>query len=215
MIMSSKNKISKEKILKLYSDYLLEHGNTPKNVQQFSKQNKFEEHEFYSFFSSFEHLEREMIATLFNRSLELSKEFLNSKEMSVKEKLLNVYFIFFENLTLNRSLVLILIDNKFKNLSELRKAFVLFLDTLDFNDFEISQQSSSKFKSFTNRSRNEILWLHLLSCIDFWKQDQSISFENTDVYIEKSIDTGFDVINSESLKKVLDLGKFLWKERFN
>lgn len=213
--MSSKNKISKEKILELYSDYLLTHGNAPKNVQQFSKQSKFEEIEFYSFFSSFEHIEREMIATLFDRSLELSKEFLYCQEMSTKEKLLNVYFIFFENLTLNRSLVLILLDNTFKNLNELRKVFLVFIDTLSFDDFEIFQQASSKFKSFTNLSRNEFLWLHLLSCIDFWKKDQSIAFESTDIFIEKSIDTGFDVIHSEPLKKVLDLGKFLWKERFN
>lgn len=213
--MAGKNKISKEKIFALYSDYLLNNNNAPKNVHQFSKQNKFEEHEFYSFFSSFEHLESEMIATLFKRSIELSQEFLNSDDMVVKEKLLNVYFIFFENLTLNRSLVLILLDRTIQNLSELRKVFVGFLDTLNFDDFEIFSQASSKFQSFTNRSRNEVLWLHLLSCIDFWKKDQSPAFESTDLYIEKSIDTGFDVVHSEPLKKLLDLGKFLWKERFN
>ena len=65
-----------------------------------------------------------------------------------------------------------------------------------------------------DKTREEALWLHLISIIEFWKKDQSPSFEKTDLYIEKTIDTGFEFINNEPLKKVMDLGKFLWKEKF-
>ena len=30
----------------------------------------------------------------------------------------------------------------------------------------------------------------------------------------KTIDTGFEFLNNEPLKKIIDLGKFLWKEKF-
>ena len=58
------------------------------------------------------------------------------------------------------------------------------------------------------------MWLHLISVLEFWKMDQSPDFEKTDIFIEKTIDTGFEFLDSEPLRKAIDLGKFLWKEKF-
>ena len=76
------------------------------------------------------------------------------------------------------------------------------------------EKASEKVKKVADKSKEELLWLHLISCVEFWKKDTSPSFEKTDLYIEKTIDTGFELIDQEPLKKVLDLGKFLWKEKF-
>jgi ubiquinone biosynthesis protein COQ9 len=54
----------------------------------------------------------------------------------------------------------------------------------------------------------------LVSAIEFWKKDTSPSFEKTDIFIEKTIDTGFELMDNEPLRKVVDLGKFLFKEKF-
>jgi len=213
--MAKEKKISKDKLMELYSTHLLENNEAPKNVFLFAKENKFEEKEFYSFFSSLHQLEGEILVTLFNRTLLLSEDILSDSEMSVKEKMLNVYFIFFENLTLNRSLILLLLDKKNQNLLGLKVAYKEFIDSLDFVDWDLLEQAKEKIKEFNSKSRKEILWLHMLSCIEFWKKDQSSNFEKTDIFIEKTIDTGFDLIDSEPLKKVIDLGKFMWKERFN
>ena len=45
--------------------------------------------------------------------------------------------------------------------------------------------------------------------------DTSASFEKTDVFIEKSVNTSFDVLQVTPLKSVIDLGKFLFKEKMN
>ena len=45
--------ITQEKIFELYGDYLLNHGEKPKNVYLFAKENNFEEKEFYHYFSGF------------------------------------------------------------------------------------------------------------------------------------------------------------------
>ena len=47
----------------------------------------------------------------------------------------------------------------------------------------------------------------------FWLDDTSPSFEKTDIFIEKSVHAGFDLIDIKPLKSVLDLGKFLFKEK--
>ena len=214
-----KNKdINKEKLLSLYGDYILSNGEKPKNIYLFAKENDFEEENFYQYFSGFEQIEKEILNHFFTKSLELCEQTENWNEMTSKEKLLNLHFTFFENLTMNRSLVLMILgETKRKEwiiLQELRKNFLEFTKQLTFENLEILEKAKKSIKNFNEKTREEALWLHFISIIEFWKKDQSPSFEKTDLYIEKTIDTGFEFINNEPLKKVMDLGKFLWKEKF-
>lgn len=210
--------ITKEKIFELYGDYLLENAERPKNVYLFAKQNNFEEKEFYHYFSGFEQIEKEMLNHLFIKSLELASEVNSSEEITTREKLLNVYYIFFENLTMNRSLVLSILGthkvNNVKALQNIRETHRQFVSTLDFNEWEMIEKAKEDIRKFNEKARQEALWLHLVSAIDFWKKDTSPDFEKTDIFIEKTIDTGFELMNNEPLRKVVDLGKFLWKEKF-
>ena len=216
--MQEQANITQEKIFELYGDYLLNHGEKPKNVYLFAKENNFEEKEFYHYFSGFEQIESEILNHLFTKSLELASEVNSSSEVTTKEKLLNVYYIFFENMTMNRSLVLsILGSNKIQNiktLQNLRETHKQFVNTLDFNEWEMIEKAKEDIRKFNEKSRQEVLWLHLVSAIDFWKKDTSPDFEKTDIFIEKTVDTGFELMDNEPLRKVFDLGKFLWKENF-
>ena len=216
--MQEQTHITQEKIFELYGDYLLNHGEKPKNVYLFAKENNFEEKEFYHHFSGFEQIEREILNHLFTKSLELASEVNSSNKLTTKEKLLNVYYIFFENMTMNRSLVLsILGSNKIQNiktLQNLRETHKQFVNTLDFNEWEMIEKAKEDIRKFNEKSRQEALWLHLVSAIDFWKKDTSPDFEKTDIFIEKTVDTGFELMDNEPLRKVFDLGKFLWKENF-
>ena len=216
--MEIENNITKEKIFELYGDYILNHGKKPINIYRFAKDNNFEEKDFYDYFASFDQIEKEMLDHLFIKSIELASG-ITETVSTAKEQLLNIYFIFFENLTINRSLVLMLLGKdkmqSMKVLQNLRKSHRQFVKTLDFNEWEMFEKASRNVKEFNEKSREEALWMHLISCIEFWKKDTSPSFEKTDFYIEKTIDTGFELIDNEPLKKVIDLGKFLWKEKFN
>ena len=65
------------------------------------------------------------------------------------------------------------------------------------------------------KSVDESLWMQMVICVKFWMDDDSASLEKTDIFIEKSINTGFDLINVQPLKSVIDLGKFLFHEKMN
>ncbi len=216
--MEPKNIITEDKIFELYGDYLLNHGERPKNIYRFAKDNEFEEKDFYDYFSSFEQIEKSMLVNLFDKSIELASEINNSDEISSKEKLLNVYFIFFENMTMNRSLVMMILGNDKLHLAkisnQLKETHRQFVKTLDFNDWEMIQKAKDNLKNFHEKAREEVLWMHLVSAIEFWKKDTSPSFEKTDIFIEKTIDTGFELMENEPLRKIVDLGKFLFKEKF-
>jgi len=216
--MEQKNIITEDKIFELYGDYVLNHGERPKNIYRFAKDNEFEEKDFYNYFSSFEQIEKSILVNLFDKSVELASEVNNFDEITSKEKLLNVYFIFFENMTMNRSLVLMILGNDKLHLAkisnQLKETHRQFIKTLDFNDWEMIQKAKDDVKNFHEKAREEALWIHLVSAIEFWKKDTSPSFEKTDVFIEKTIDTGFELMDNEPLRKVVDLGKFLFKEKF-
>lgn len=211
--------ITEEKIFELYTDYILSHGEQPKSIYQFAKENKFEEQKFYDFFTSFDQLEKQILVKLFSKSLELVNEVNNANGMTSKEKLLNVYYIFFENLTMNRSLMMMILGNHklplSKNLFSLKKIHQEYIKTLDFSSWEILENAKENIKNTHEQIRENVLWLHLVSAIEFWKNDSSPAFEKTDIFIEKTIDTGFEFMDNEPLRKVFDLGKFLWKEKFN
>lgn len=211
--------ITEEKIFELYADYILSHGEQPKSIYQFAKENKFEEQKFYDFFTSFDQLEKQILVKLFSKSLELVNEVNNADGMTSKEKLLNVYYIFFENLTMNRSLVMMILGNQklplSKNLLSLKKIHQEYIKTLDFSSWEVLENAKENIKNTHEQIRENVLWLHLVSAIEFWKNDSSPAFEKTDIFIEKTIDTGFELMDNEPLRKVFDLGKFLWKEKFN
>ncbi len=216
--MENNNTITEERLFELYSDYILNHGERPKNIYRFAKDNEFEEKDFYEYFASFEHIERRILQEIFMKSVDLAATVNENQGTHSKEKVLNVYYIFFENLTMNRSLVLMLLGKNMlhnsKILTPLRETHRNFIKTLDFNDWEIIKNAKSDVRNFNDKAREEIFWLHLLSSIDFWRKDTSPSFEKTDVFIEKTIDTGFEIMDNQPLKKVADLGKFLWKEKF-
>lgn len=211
--------ITEEKIFELYTDYILSHGEQPKSIYQFAKENKFEEQKFYDFFTSFDQLEKQILVKLFSKSLELVNEVNNGDGMTSKEKILNVYYIFFENLTMNRSLVMMILGNHklplSKNLLSLKKIHQEYIKTLDFSSWEVLENAKENIKNTHEQIRENVLWLHLVSAIEFWKNDSSPAFEKTDIFIEKTIDTGFEFMDNEPLRKVFDLGKFLWKEKFN
>ena len=52
-----------------------------------------------------------------------------------------------------------------------------------------------------------------MATLKFWLEDTSPNFEKTDIFIEKSVDTSFEIFEIKPLKKLIDLGKFLFNEK--
>ncbi|MDW5289132.1 TetR family transcriptional regulator C-terminal domain-containing protein [Formosa sp. PL04] len=214
--MAKKKIFTDEHIITSYMDYVLEHNQQPKTVYAFAKANNFEEQQFYEFFASFQALESDIFKAFFDNTLKLLQESENYESFDSRNKLLSFYFTFFENLTANRSFVLFALnqhENKLKNLkclTKLRQEFLVYISTLNIEVLETKQQALDKFQE---KGLQESAWVQLLVTLKFWMEDSSAAFEKTDIFIEKSINTSFDFLNVAPLKSLLDLGKFLLKEK--
>jgi hypothetical protein len=216
--MANKKKISKENILEFYMDYVLENSKQPSSVHSFTKANKMEEAEFYKFFGSFEAIEKSIFQVFFDNSIYVLQKSEDFKTFDARNKLLSFYFTFFEILTANRSYVVFQLNankNKLKQLatlSDLKHSFTNFVGALDIETIDLKQKNIEKFQ---NKTIKETAWIQLLITIKFWLDDTSASFEKTDVFIEKSVNTSFDLVNTKPLESLIDLGKFLFKEKMN
>ncbi|MGB3775297.1 MAG: TetR family transcriptional regulator C-terminal domain-containing protein [Leeuwenhoekiella sp.] len=215
---SPKVSITRDSIMSMYMTYVLEHGARPKSIYKFAKDNNIEESDFYGFFGSFEGLREQVWVSFYDNTLNVLEKDKGYMSYPNKEKMLSFYFTFFEVLTANRSYVLFTLcesENEMKNmkqLSALRKRVKQFAGDL------IEQGNEQKnFRLIKNPVGlfSEGAWVQLLFLIKYWMKDNSAGFEKTDIAIEKSVKAVFDVFETTPLESVLDLGKFLFKERFS
>jgi len=194
--MAKKKITTASDIISFYMDYVLEHNEHPKSVYAFAKANNFEESLFYNHFGSFEAIEKHVFKAFFENTITVLEKNEDYVAYDTRNKLLAFYFTFFENLTANRSYVLYALNkhkNSLKNLSvlsELKRHFSKYIDQLGIETLDIKQAQIEKFQT---KAISESAWIQLLITMKFWLDDTSPSFEKTDIFIEKSVNTRFDV----------------------
>ena len=215
--MAKKKNITAQDLLEWYMDKVLEDGNPPQSVYKFAKDNNFDESKFYEHFGSFEAMEDFFMKRIFDLTLEVLDKDEQFDQFSAKDKLLSFYYTFFGNLAQNRSFTLYLFGSNaskkviYQRLMPLKKDFKAFVQNLEVEMIKIKEKNLERLQ---NKSLDEGLWGQFLFIFEFWLNDRSAAFEKTDLLIEKSLKAGFDFIESSPLHSLLDLGKFMWKEKF-
>lgn len=211
-----RKKITPETLIEKYVDTLLMHPEELGSVFRFAKHIKIQEGEFYPHFASFEALEGQFFANLFEVTLDSLYQDDEYMEFDDRNKLLLFYYTLFENFKLNRSAIKAMFKQPFirreneRKLKPLQGPFETFMDSFNFGPNIIDQEQFKKYESIGVRKAT---WLHFIMLINFWLDDDSKDFEDTDVLIEKSLNTGLDFIESNVINQFLDLGKFLIKDR--
>jgi hypothetical protein len=215
---AKKKKTDDNSIISIYMDWVLGHNEEPKNVYSFCKENKIEETDFYTFFGSLDVLRQEIWVKFFENAVSSIEKEADFAGYTNKNKLLTLYFTLFEVLTLNRSYVLFsLKENKegLKNLKALKSFRTHFKDFIDTNMTAEEGIINERLNKITKPVYAEGAWIQFLFLLKYWMEDSSKSFEKTDVLIEKSVNTVVDLLNTKPLESLIDLGKFLWKEKMN
>jgi hypothetical protein len=95
-------------------------------------------------------------------------------------------------------------------LSHLRTSYLEFVSNTITEDIKTKQE---KLQNIQEKAIQESFWFQLLLTMKFWMDDSSPALEKTDIYIEKSIYTAFELMNVAPLDSLIDFGKFLFKEK--
>lgn len=208
--------MNQKTILDNYTEFILETGKRPNTVHHFCKKLEISEMNFYEHYASFDAIENSVFSDLFNATLELLHKSEHYETYDAKTKLLSFYFSFFEQLTANRSLILHLLGehklnlHKVSKLKHFKKLFVDYVHTLNIEQKNIPVEVITKIQQ---KGLGELAWGQLLVTLAFWMKDTSSMFEKTDVFIEKSVHASFELIELSPFEKLVDLGKFIWKEK--
>ena len=208
--------LTKDRLIELYMNYVLEHEEEPGTVYKFAKQHDITEAEFYNFFGSFDGLKKGIWERFFEHTLDVMQSSKEYPSFDNREKMLTLYYTFFEILTANRSYVLFTLKNEDQMLKNAGQLSGLRREVKNYTAELIRQGNEEQKVKLLKRSEtifSEAAWVQLMFLIKFWMDDNSPQFESTDVAIEKSVNTVFDLFENTPLERVLDLGKFLWKEK--
>lgn len=212
---ASTNKTLEETIISAYMTYVLEYEKVPKSIYKFCKENEIEEEKFYSVFGSVEGIQKAIWTVFFRNTIDLIEKNKEYNNFSNKEKMLTFLFSFFELLNLNRSYVLFTLNEKdhmLKNLAQLKDLRKNIKDFATELIEDANADKSNKLSKHNPSLFSEGAWLQFIFLLNFWKEDNSAGFEKTDMAIEKSINTIFDVFDNTPLDSIMDFGKFLFKE---
>ncbi len=211
------NKLTENDVITMYMDDVLENETQPRSVYKFCKRHSITEAEFYGVFGSLESIPKRIWSVFFENTEDLLRKNKEFDDFSNKDKMLTFFYSFFELLTLNRSYVLLALhqeDNPLKNLEQLkglRKQIKNFATILIEDG---NADKALKITKFNPKLFSEGAWFQFLFLLKFWKDDESKGFEKTDMAIEKSVNTIFDVFDNTPLENIIDFGKFLYKETF-
>lgn len=209
-------KINKNQFIKAYKTMCLENGQPPGSVFLFTKQIGVREEEFYTYFGSFDAIQKEVWIGFIEDTIEQIRADETYADYSTREKLLSFYYVMIERLKKDRSFIKHTLSsdlNKLQDLSILkpvREHFITYVQELisegmASGEIQVRPMISDRYK--------DGLWLQLIFIISFWLKDDSAAFANTDAAIEKSVNLSYDLMGSGPLDRIVDLTKFIWQNR--
>lgn len=214
--MTKNRKISESQVITHYMDFVSEHGNKPDSIESLAEFYNFDSNYFYDYFTSFKELEKHIYNLLFLNSLSILEQSPGYFNFDKKDKLLSLYYTFFENLALNEAYVKVNLkglEYQLKALSSFslfKKSFIGFMKGLNIETLSFNLEKVEKIQK---KSIYEGAWVQMLLVIKFWIEDDSKDFEKTDIFIEKFINTSYELIDTKSFQNIIDLAKFLYKEK--
>lgn len=205
----AKKAISKSSIQKGYMDYLLEEGKKPDSVRIFTMFLKISDEAFYKHFGSLKTIEKSIWEGYYSQTMKVVMKDPDFEEMDAREKHLSFLYTFLEVIKPDRSYVLFRLENKKPHeLPQELKQTQKIITQSDIDWAKTFEFLPGKAQDATQTAYKKVLWSHTIATLFFWVKDDSANGADTDVFIEKSTRTAFDIGELPALDSIIDLSKF-------
>ena len=215
--MNKSKTLNKENILDIFIDYIEKNKKRAQKLAQLAEFSNIDIEEFSIYYKNVFEIEKSLYTEIFKQTIITLESDTAYSSYNSRLKLLSFYYTFFENIDFNTELFEILfldIKSKIASISsfgELKKNFTNYIASLNIEWIDFKYP---KANNISKKAIEELAWGQLLLTLQYWASDRLEGREKTDIFIEKSVNTTFDVIDVAPLKSVIDLGKFLFKEKF-
>ena len=188
----------------------------PQSVFRFCEELNIQESDFYDEFYDLEAVKEAILADMWAITVSALEDQSFYQEATSTDKLLSALYAFVEQLKKQRSYFLVVYKSwsnptdSIKGLKEFRHRFLDYLDTLNLDQMETGIAPVDKA---TGKINQNALFANVLFVFHFWLNDRSKGFEKTDACIEKVFTLSFELMGNQTLKKAIDLGKFLLAQK--
>lgn len=204
----------KDQLQQSYIEHVLHHGEQPKTVFLFARDNGITEEEFYGYFGSFESIDIRIWKGLMTDAIREVRSQEVWTEYSSREKALSLFYGFMELLKSKRSFITFSLRNAkakigLSNLFEgMKQEFELFSAEIIQEGLESGELTDRPF--FAGKYK-DALWVQLGVVINFWLKDTSAGFDKTDEAIEKGVNVTYNLFERSPIDELFEYGKFLAK----
>ena len=217
--MPKAKKKSKEDLIELYMEYVSVHG-LDISITELCEAKKIKEEEFILHLDSIAEAEMTVWEELMQAAINTVNADPQYVSFSKRDRLLSLYYTFFENCNLNQPFLHVSLEhhgklNMLRVLKKLKLRFSAYIKTMHEQPIVPIGRADNRLNQITNTAVAEAYYTQLLFLLDFWKNDVSVNHEKTDIAIEKTIKASMDLIDFTPIKSVVDFGKFMWKERLS
>jgi len=215
----AKSKKSRDKIIELSMEYLAQHG-FDANLADLCKAKKIKKAQFKEEFESIDNFEQFVWSEMMRSAITTAQGDAQFANFSKREKLLSLYYLFFENCGLNSDFLNESIRHHGKTgmlsvLKVLKEEFIAFIGSLHQLSLPLGKQYENSLNKLSDTVVGEAFYGQLLLLLDFWSNDSSSEHEKTDIAIEKTVKASMDILDVTPVKSVLDFAKFFWQERLS
>jgi hypothetical protein len=205
---------TKQRLQQAYIEYVLNHGEQPKTVYLFAKENGLAEEEFYNYFGSFESIEQGIWTALVTQTIAEIKAQEVWSQYSSREKALSFFYSFIELLKSKRSFAAFSLRNAEKSIGTRRlfQGLKIEFETLSAEIIQEGIESGELLdRPFFAGKYKDALWVQFGYILNFWLKDTSAGFDKTDEAIEKGVNVTYNFFQRSPVDDLIDYGKFLVK----
>lgn len=194
-----------------YWHILLTEGKRPTSIYAFATSIGIEESEFYKHAASFEALEAHYWRSLVDDTVEILHQDNDYESYGSEQKILAFFYTFFLLAQKNRSRMVTFFPRIgcLSGLKPMRQQFIQFASELVAGGI---QEGSIADRKMLTQKYPHLLFEQLRATIEFYKKDQSVEFQDTDAFIEKSVRLSADIASAGTLDSAFDLGRFLLRK---
>jgi hypothetical protein len=207
-----------DKIRAAYVEYLLTNGKQPPSVYKFCLDLGIKEEAFYSGFGSFDAIDKDIWASIINKTVSALQSDKTFATFSSREKILSFYYALLENLKANRSFVLQQLGTFRRPDLSLTPSYLKGFKQV-FDEFMTSALNHGKSsgevstRPYLDKIYPQLFWMHFGFILLYWRDDESAGFEKTDAAVEKSVNLAFDLIGRGAIDSAFDFAKFLYQSK--
>lgn len=215
--MAKKKNIVNDEFITAYMQFVETNKARPKKLKSFLKRHHIDHDDFISTYTNFEGLDQYIFNLFFEKSLSLLHKSEQYTTYNAQNMLLSFYYTFFEYLESNDVYVKTILQDQWSllgaagALNTLKQTFQKYIETLPIETVDLHEKNLNKLQFQFLKSAG---WIQFLSLLKFWLNDDSKAYEKTDILIEKLVHTSFELLNIKPVLSLVDLGKFLYNEKF-